>query len=307
MATSTSTSPAPAEPHLPPQWQGLVDDAAIFPPGDAPIHDATAAWGARRAEWYAGLVGSFVLRDTDLPLVRGFAGPLSVVVTGGAGQVAGPLAAAARLGLDVTALEIALRDPDDPAANVRRVAAALDHARGEGTLADDVRVHVEVPGPPTAAWLAAADEVAAADLRLKLRLGNVDHALVPDEDVVAAWIDAALDRETAFKCTAGLHRAVRHDPEGGGAHGFLNVLVATQVLWDGGSVTDATDVLRERDGAALAAHDLSSARRWFTSFGSCSVTEPLEDLIALGLLTPPDPDATPIPTPTPTPDPPEDR
>ena len=27
-----------------------------------------------------------------------------------------------------------------------------------------------------------------------------------------------------------------------------------------------------------------SARRWFTSFGSCSVTEPLESLIATGLL-----------------------
>jgi hypothetical protein len=283
------TSPAPVDPpagRLPEQWRALVDDAAIFPPGDAPIHDATAAWAARRHEWAADLVASFVLRDTDLPLVRGFGAPLSVVVTGGAGQVAGPLAVAARLGLDVTALEIALRDPDDPAANVRRVVAALDHARGEGTLADDVRVHVEVPGPVTAAWLAAADEVAAAGLRLKLRLGNVDHALVPDEGVVAAWIDAALDRETPFKCTAGLHRAVRHDPEGGGMHGFLNVLVATQVLWDGGSATEASDVLRERDGAALAAPDLPSARRWFTSFGSCSVTEPRDDLVALGLLSP---------------------
>ena len=28
---------------------------------------------------------------------------------------------------------------------------------------------------------------------------------------------------------------------------------------------------------------MARARRWFTSFGSCSVTEPLDDLIALGL------------------------
>lgn len=280
-------SPAPADPGpWPAQWRGLVDDAAVFPPGDVPLHDATAAWGARREEWYADVVGTFVLKDTDLPLVRGFGAPLSVVVTGGAGQVAGPLGAAARLGLEVAALEIALRDPDDVAGNVRRVVAALDHARNEGTLADDVRVHVEVPGPVTAAWLAAADEVAAADLRLKLRLGHVDHDLVPDEATVASWIDAALDRETPFKGTAGLHRAVRHEPEGGGMHGFLNVLVATQVLWDGGSVADATDALRQRDGETLAATDIGSARRWFTSFGSCSVTEPLDDLVALGLLTP---------------------
>ncbi len=128
--------------------------------------------------------------------------------------------------------------------------------------------------------------MAACGHRLKLRLGHVDHDLVPDSATVAAWIDAALDRETAFKCTAGLHRAVRHDPEGGGAHGFLNVLVATQVLWDGGSVADAIEILEQRDGTALASGDTSSARRWFTSFGSCSVTEPLDDLIALGLISP---------------------
>jgi hypothetical protein len=274
--------PRPA-PSLSDPWRGLVDDAAIFPPGDVPIHDATAAYADRDGQ-AADLVASFVLRDTDVPLVRGFGAPLSVVVTGGAGQVAGPLGAASRLGLAVAGLEIALRDPDDPAANVRRVVAAVDQARAEGTLGDDVPVHVEVPGPATPTWLSAADEVAAAGLRLKLRLGHVDHDLIPDAGTVAAWIDAALDRETPFKGTAGLHRAVRHDPEGGGAHGFLNILVATQVLWDGGTVADATDALEQRDGAALAATDLSSARRWFTSFGSCSVTEPLDDLVSLGLV-----------------------
>ncbi|GAA5134801.1 hypothetical protein GCM10023339_71830 [Alloalcanivorax gelatiniphagus] len=270
---------------LPEPWRGLVDDAAIFPPGDAPLHDATAAFGARGDEWWADLVGSFVLRDTDLPLVRGFGAPLSVVVTGGAGQLAGPLAVATRLGLHVAAVEIAVRDVDDPVGNVRRIDAAARAAEV------DVPLFIELPGPPTAGWLAAADEVAAGEHRLKLRLGHVDHDLVPDSPTVAAWIDAALDRETRFKATAGLHRAVRHDPEGGGAHGFVNVLAATQALWDGGSVADATGVLEQRDGAALAAGlDVTSARRWFTSFGSCSVTEPLEDLIALGLVSDDEPD-----------------
>lgn len=262
----------------PDRWRGLVDDAAIFPPGDAPLHDATAAFTARGREWYADLVGSFVLRDTDLPLVRGFDAPLSVVVTGGAGQLAGPFGLAARLGLTIAAVEIVVRDADDPVGNVRRIDAA---ARDAGI---EVPVFIEVPGPATATWLAAADEVAACDHRLKLRLGHVDHDLLPDSATVAGWIDAALDRELRFKATAGLHRAVRHDPEGGGMHGFLNVMAATQVLWDGGSAAEATDVLEQRDGATLAAMDLSSARRWFTSFGSCSVTEPLDDLLSLSLL-----------------------
>ena len=269
---------APAD-SVPEVWRCLVYDAAVFPPGNAPLHEATAAY-AERAGAAADLVASFVLRDTDLPLVRGFTGPLSVVVTGGAGQLAGPVALCGRLGLRLAGREIALRDLDDLAGNVRRVDASV---RAAGI---DVPVHIEIPGPATVGWLAAADEVAAGGHRLKFRLGHVDHDLVPDPSTVAAWIDAALDRETPFKGTAGLHRAVRHEPEGGGAHGFLNVMVATATLWDGGSVDDAVDALEQRDGATLVAVDLGNVRRWFTSFGSCSVTDPLDDLAGLGLLSP---------------------
>ncbi len=280
------------DPHvLAPTWLGLVDDAAIFPPGDAPLPEATAAHGARRSQWYAGLVGSFVLRDTDLPRVRGFDAPLSVVVTGGAGQIAGPMGLAQRIGLSVAGLEIALRDPDDLAGNARRVVAAVDAARADGVLADDVPVYVELPrGEVSASWLAAADEVASAELRLKFRTGGPDAEAFPGATEVARWVDAALDRETPFKCTAGLHRALRHrDPETGFEHhGFLNLLVATQHLFDGGSTDDAVAILDRTDPATVvaAARDtaLERARRWFTSFGSCSVTEPLDSLIATGLL-----------------------
>jgi len=274
---STTSAPADSWAEV---WRGLVDDAAIFPPGNAPLHDALAAYAARESEWYADLVGSFVVTDTDLASVPEGV-PASVVLTTGAGAVEGVAALAARKGIRIAGLEVALRDPDDLAGNARRIDAAV-------RAADlDVPVHIEIPGPATGMWLAAADEVAACGHRLKLRLGNVDHDLIPDSATVAAWIDAALDRETPFKGTAGLHRAVRHEPEGGGSHGFLNVMVATATLWDGGSAADAVDALDQRDGAALAATDLGSVRRWFTSFGSCSVTEPLDDLISLELLETP--------------------
>jgi hypothetical protein len=265
-------------------WAGLVDDAAIFPPGDAPLTEAAAAYAARTPEDGADLVGSFVLRDTDLPQVRGFTGPLSVVVTGGAGQLAGPIALCARLGLQLAGIEIALRDLDDLAGNARRVVAALREVE------TDVPVYVELPhAGSTSSWLAAADEVAAAELRLKLRTGGLEAEAFPAAHALAGWVDAALDREAPFKCTAGLHHAVRHTGEDGFEHhGFLNVLVATRLLFDGASVDDAVTVLEQRDGTLLveAAHrlDLAGARRWFTSFGSCSVTEPLADLHALGLL-----------------------
>ncbi len=186
-------------------WKAIVDDAAIFPPGDAPLHEATAAYAARSAEDGAELVGTFVLKDTDLPLVRGFGGPLSVVVTGGAGQLAGPIGLCTKLGLNLAGLEIAVRDPDDPAGNVRRVVAALRDVE------TDVPVHVELPAAPAeGGWLAAADVVAEAELRLKFRTGGLEAAAFPTAEVLAGWINAALDRETPFKCTAGLHNAVRH-------------------------------------------------------------------------------------------------
>jgi hypothetical protein len=260
--------------------RGLVDDAAIFPPGNADLAEALTAFADRSGEWWAGLVGSFVVTDERLGAVPAGV-PVSVVLTTGAGAVEGVAALAARKGLALAGLEVAVRDVDDPVGNVRRIDSA---ARAADV---DVPLFVELPGPATSRWLAAADEVGACGHRLKLRLGNVDHDLVPDAGTVAAWVDAALDRETRFKCTAGLHRAVRHEPEGGGAHGFLNVLAATALLWDGGSPAEAAEVLEERDGAALARVDVSAARRWFTSFGSCSVTEPLDDLIALGLLETP--------------------
>jgi hypothetical protein len=224
-------------------WAGFVDDAAIFPPGDAPLNDATAAYTARTVADGRELVGTFVLKDTDLPLVRGFGAPLSVVVTGGAGQLAGPVGLCAKLGLNLAGLEIALRDLDDLAGNVQRVVAALREVE------TDVPVYFELPHVGnTSSWFAAADEVAAAELRLKFRTGGTDAAAFSAAHALARWIDAALDRESPFKCTAGLHNALRHtDPDTGFEHlGFLNVMVATRMLFDGATVDEAVVVLEQR-------------------------------------------------------------
>jgi hypothetical protein len=277
---------------VPEAWAGLVDDAAIFPPGDAPLPDAIAAYQQRREQWYAELVGPLVVRDTDLPGVPPDL-PVAVVLTGGAGAVAGVATLATKKGHRLVALEAAVRDLDDQAGNVRRINAAVDAARDEGELAD-TEVYVELPQTdPTPDWLAAADAVAEAEHHLKFRTGGVEAHLFPTAATVAAWIDAALDRETSYKCTAGLHHAVRHrDHDTGFEHlGFLNVLLATRVAFDGGSRDEVARVLDDHyanDLVAMARQsDLAGARRWFTSYGSCSVTEPLDELVGLGLIEAP--------------------
>jgi hypothetical protein len=251
-----------------------------------------AAYQARRDEWYADLVGPLVVPDTKLPEVPTDV-PVSVVLTGGAGAVAGIASLATAKGYRLVALEAAVRDLDDLAGNVRRINAAVDAARAEGHLAD-TGVYVELPqAEPAADWLAAADAVAEAEARLKFRTGGLEARAFPAAATVAAWIDAALDRETPYKCTAGLHHAVRHrDHETGFEHfGFLNVLLATRVAFDGGARDEVAQVLDDHytnDLVAMARQsDLQGARRWFTSYGSCSVAEPLEDLVGLGLVEAP--------------------
>ena len=248
---------------LPEPWRGLVDDAAVFPPGDAPLPEALTAYVERRGTWWADLVGSFVVNDTALPDV-GEDVPVSVVLTSGAGAVSGALGYAAKKGRRVAGLEIALRDPDDLAGNARRVQAAVDAARDDGLLDDATPVYVELPQTgASASWLAAADVVAEGEHRLKFRTGGLEADRFPTPETLAGWIDAALDRETPFKCTAGLHHAIAHrDHETGFAHhGFLNVLLATRQAFDGASTAEVAKLLADQYPNDLVGLGLVEAER----------------------------------------------
>ncbi len=288
---------------MPSHLHGLVKDAAVFPPGSLPLAEAVAAHARHRAASYGDLVGPLVVTDEmlpDLPALVSGEQPLgvAVVVGGGAGALLPAVrwtVRSDRLGL--RGLDVALRDSatGEVAHNARRIVTAVDQLVADGELDDEVPVHVEPPrlygAPPTPDWLGALDEIAAMDHRLKLRTGGPDEDAFPSARELATCIGAALDRELAFTCTAGLHRALRHrDPDTGlNRHGFLNVLVATRASLDGAGVDDVAAVLEETDAdRLLAATDetgLAGARRWFTSFGSCSVAEPVHDLETLGLVT----------------------
>ncbi len=296
-------------------YESLVDDAALFPPGNAALPDAVTAHHQHRRAPYANLVGSFVISDSALPdLLRELrtapstvAGPteqpteplgVAVVVTGGAGALEPAVRWAAGANeLDLRAVEIALRDESDLAHNARRMATAVAQLVVSGHLGEDVAVYVEPPRlygePPSHSWLSALDELAATDLRLKFRTGGLAADAFPSASELADCIESALDRELRLKCTAGLHHALRHrdDTSGFEHHGFLNVLLATRATLDGACPRDVADLLDCSDPSILVnliartgSAALMSARSWFTSFGSCSVSEPVEDLVGLGLL-----------------------
>jgi hypothetical protein len=277
----------------------FVDDAAIFPPGNVPLEQAVADHVDHRDEEYADLVGGFVVSDVKVAdlarVVEQEAGPLEVnlVVTGGAGAIEPAVTWVSRSdGLSLRAVEFALRDEEDLAHNAQRLVQVVDSL---GDQLDEVVVYAEPPiprGNPTHGWLAALDELAAREIHLKFRTGGATEDLFPGAPQLAICIEAALDRELPFKCTAGLHNAVRHHDEETGFdhHGFLNVLLATRTSLDGGTPDDVAEVLSQTDGSVLAERlsadpgEAARTRRWFTSFGSCSVLDAHEDLVELGLL-----------------------
>lgn len=291
---------------MPAPYAQLVDDASVFPPGSTPLREAVGAHRTHRDATYRDLLGPFVVSDVVLPdlleILRDEPAPrplpVSVVVTGGAGAIEPAVRWAARAEeLELAAVEVALRDEQDLPRNAQRVTTVLAQLRSSGDLDDGVPVYVEPPQLTSAAapasWLGALDEVATLDVRLKFRTGGASADLFPGAARLATCIDAALDRELGFKCTAGLHHALRHrdDETGFEHHGFLNVLLATRAAWDGApadevartlETEDAESVRAALDDAGMAA--LVSARRWFRSFGSCSVLEPLQDLVELGLV-----------------------
>ncbi|HEY6739250.1 MAG TPA: hypothetical protein VI076_10415, partial [Actinopolymorphaceae bacterium] len=77
---------------VPPLFAGLVDDAALFPPGDAPMEQAVPDHAVHRRAWYGPLVGPFLCTDRRLPELQAALGPterldLTVIVSGGAGAI----------------------------------------------------------------------------------------------------------------------------------------------------------------------------------------------------------------------------
>ena len=289
---------------IPPLFTRLVDDAALFPPARLPLPEALAAHRTHDRAWYSTLVGPFLCSDANLPDLctalgdspvplppDGAAGvwdlPVGLIITGGAGAIGPAVTWAARADrVQIAAVEVLVRDEPPLARGVARIALAVDHAG----VADDVPVFVEIPR--TGDWESALDAVAEAGYNAKLRTGGVVAEAFPSEREVAGFVLACLDREVPFKCTAGLHRAVRHTSADGFEQlGFLNLLLATRAGLDGCRAGDLADLLTERDTAAVveqvrALDDAAAAscRRWCRSFGSCSVSEPLDDLVRLGFL-----------------------
>ncbi len=182
---------------------------------------------------------------------------------------------------------------------------AIDHAIDD--LPEGLNAFFEIPidkdarGHITA--LAGEPGVGA-----KVRTGGLTPDLFPSSTHLARFLTTCAAADVPFKATAGLHHPLRgpfklsYAPDAAShtMFGFLNVfLAAAYAFTDRMSHPDVTRLLEESDprsitfsdegvdwrGRRLSTEKLARAREAFAlSFGSCSFTEPVEDLKALNLL-----------------------
>jgi hypothetical protein len=287
--------------------EGIIDYAGLFPPTAASMDQAVREYSRQRESGSAWMLAAFVvsagrldeLASAAADLWVGRAWPLSVLL--GADPFTdldrvdafvsryGP--APGRGCASLQALEFRPATPQAIAPVVAR--------------AQPAEVFCELPwNEDLRPWL---DALGPTGARAKIRCGGVTADLIPPVDRLAGFMRACHDAGVGLKFTAGLHHPVRSehpltyeaDAPTAMMHGFLNVFVAAALLTAG----DCPDpvlvaVLEETDGHAFQIEDsgvtwrehrvdvgtVAAARSGFArSFGSCSFTEPIEDLKQLGL------------------------
>lgn len=294
----------------------LIDYAGLFPPASLEMEAAVDGFRAARASSESWMVDRFICPAGRLeelvavlaPTMTADEDPWRLAVTAGPGWTgslnrdAGAVrtfAATVSTAAQVDLVEI--RVPDEVASNPSRLAAeAADVLR-----AFDALVFFEIPwqSDPAEAFdtLAVLREDTGRALGIKIRCGGSKAALFPDADEVARFISAAVGRGLPMKATAGLHHPFHHtDPQTGFIHhGFVNLLTAAALASQGMEVAALSAVLADEDSASfsigrsgVAWHDQSvdttalaeMRSHVLIGYGSCSFAEPVDDLMALGVL-----------------------
>lgn len=265
---------------------GLVDDAAVFPPGSAPLSRALAEHREHRAAWYADIVGPLLVPASgiaELVALTGEGGPLRVVVVARPGtpapDVVEAVAAARGTSVEIVGVEMGWQEGwrDLPLGDLPLV---LEIPRGD----DRDRALADVRD----------GQQEGRRVLAKLRTGATPTWEWPDEDELARFLRDATQLGIQVKLTGGLHHVVRGEHDGQPQHGLLNVLVALDAAQHDSLAPDVdalAALLAERDPTVLAEEvagweddEAARVRTTLTAYGCCGVTDPIIELSALNLV-----------------------
>ncbi len=170
----------------------------------------------------------------------------------------------------------------------------------------NVLTYFELP-LATAAVLMPA--IAATGRRAKIRTGGVTADAFPNADAVVGFLQSAIEHGVVAKATAGLHHPLRgmyrltydEQPPLGCMFGFLNVFLAAAMIAQHAPAHEVRQALNASNAHAFVFSDthinwrdsqshveidrmhLTRLREQvLVSFGSCSFTEPVDEIRALG-------------------------
>ncbi|MFZ1917879.1 MAG: hypothetical protein WAU58_09920 [Terriglobales bacterium] len=293
--------------------RNLIDYAGLFPPASLGIAPAVANYYLYSRSEFRWMLGRFIVPAARLSEF----GAVLVRLPGSGAESQSRWGVSALLGADVAddlarihdfnRCGIVGRPPTEKIESVEvRVTSPEEIERLSRIIPPELETYFEIPstGEATPDCVAA---VASCRRRAKIRTGGETPDKFPAPESVLDFIALCAAAGVPFKATAGLHHPLRSlrrltyqpDSPSGVMHGFLNVFLAAALVRAGMETGLALELLKEQAveafqfgsdeiiwrGHRLGARDVSLARRDFAiSFGSCSFTEPIEDLRILHLL-----------------------
>ncbi len=283
--------------------EGLIDYAGLFPPAGLEMTAAVRNFAAYQRRPDAWALGRFVVPVARLPEFESALGslteaerlgtrwPLTALLgqesTQEIGRVLEFNERHVHGGPQVLSLEARTLNVDQ----VQRV------VRGAGPA---IEAYCELPlGDDLAPLVAAVRETGGL---AKIRTGGIQASDFPSPELVLGFLRATAAARVPFKATAGLHHPVRGPAPltyvAGSASatmfGYLNLVLAATVLWHGRPESEARRLLVAEarttlelsapgairwEGIEIGIEEIRRARRQYAkAIGSCSFTEPLDEI-----------------------------
>lgn len=288
---------------------GLVDYAGLFPPASLDMDAMVESYATALAGDCAWMMGRIIVPAVAL---GDFERAAAAMLPGHEEDEPWCVSALVRANeMDADLESIAIfndthEEPSNGLALIDAIEVKASDADGIEAIASNLPeglfafVEIPIDGDPRGLLAALAGD----GLGAKIRTGGMSPELYPGIKDVAKFIVHAHGAQVPFKATAGMHHPLPNDNPSVPARqlGFVNVFAAAALAQVAQLDQDAVCEVLELadpddfvfDGAvlhvgtyALTSAQLEACRLTLgTSFGSCSIDEPWNDLIALGWLEP---------------------